>query len=74
MSPELDAAADDFERLMSGTDGATSVRAGKGCILVQVSNPSVAAEIRPSYGAAYDGHPIVVRKSVVTAGILTLYP
>lgn len=74
MNSFLDDAADEFERLMSGTDGVTSVRVGKGCILVQVSNPRVAAEIRSSYGAAYDSHPIVIQKSVATAGILTLYP
>ena len=74
MTPELDAAVDDFERLISGTDGVTSVRAGKGCILVQVSGGNTAAEIRSSYGAAYDGHPIVIQKSVATAGILTVYP
>ena len=74
MSLELDAAADDFERLMSGTDGVTSVTAGKGCILVQVSGGNAAGEIRSSYGAAYDGHPIVIQQSVATAGILTVYP
>ena len=75
MSPELDAAAEDLERLLSGENGVASVRAGEGCILVQVSNGTAAGEIRRSYGGAYDGFPIVIQKGTpATAGILTLYP
>ena len=74
MTPELDAAAEALERLLSDENGVTSVTAGKGCILVQVSGGNTAAGIRSSYGAAYDGHPIVIQKSVATAGILTVYP
>ena len=75
MSPELDAAADDLERLLSGENGVLSVCAGKGCILVQVSGGTAAGEIRSSYGGSYDGCPIAIQKgSPATAGILTVYP
>lgn len=75
MSPELDAAAEGLAYLVGDVNGVVSVTAGKGCIMVQVSNGTAAGEIRSRYGHAYDSHPIVVQKGMpATAGILTLYP
>ena len=73
MSPELDAAAEGLAYLVGDVNGVVSVTAGKGCIMVQVSNGTAAGEIRSSHGGAYDGHPIVIQKGMpATAGILTL--
>lgn len=71
----LDEAVQSMQYNLDDENGVVSVSEGKGCIMVQVSNGTVAGEIRSRYGHAYDGHPIVVQKGMrATAGILTVYP
>ena len=69
----LDQASDDLRRLVGGLDGVVRVRAGKGAIVVYVSDPKAGNAVKSKYGGAYKDHPITVEKASAT-GILQVWP
>ena len=76
----MDSAIESLQHRLSADYGPVSVRAGKGCILVNVGGRQAALDVRASIGSAYEGYPVVIQSgSAATAtarrkGILTLYP
>ena len=59
----LDQASEELHRLVGGMAGVVRVRAGKGTIVVYVSDPKAGDAVKSRYGGAYEDHPITVEKA-----------
>ena len=69
----LDEASDELHRLVGGMAGVVRVRAGKGTVVVYVSDPKAGNAVKAKYGGAYMDHPITVQ-TASTAGLLQVWP